>query len=85
VTLGQQSPDRPLGGELSRGVGLLELILVRRSQAERRLRDSIALCERMDARAFLAMARLEPGALLHQPIEAAGCSTRPSPPQTNSA
>jgi hypothetical protein len=51
-------------GPVGRGVGLLELTLGRRSQAERRLRDAIALCERMDARAFLAMARQDLGELL---------------------
>jgi DNA-binding SARP family transcriptional activator len=56
-------------GPIGRGVGLLELTLGRRSQAERRLREAIALCERMDARAFLAMARLDLGALLHPSIE----------------
>jgi hypothetical protein len=56
-------------GPIGRGVGLLELTLGCRSQAERRLRDAIALCERMDARAFLAMARLDLGALLRQSIE----------------
>jgi hypothetical protein len=56
-------------GPVGRGVGLLELTLGRRSQAERRLREAIALCERMDARAFLAMARLDLGALLHPAIE----------------
>jgi tetratricopeptide (TPR) repeat protein len=56
-------------GPIGRGVGLLELTLERRSQAERRLREAIALCERMDARAFLAMARLDLGALLHPSIE----------------
>jgi hypothetical protein len=49
---------------VGRGVGLLELALGRRSQAERRLRQAIALCERMDARAYLAMTRLDLGALL---------------------
>jgi hypothetical protein len=56
-------------GPVGRGVGLLELALGRRSQAERRLREAIALCERMDARAFLAMARVDLGALRHPSIE----------------
>jgi hypothetical protein len=51
-------------GPVGRAVGLLELTLGRRGHAERRLRDAIELCERMDARAFLAMARLDLGALL---------------------
>ena len=51
-------------GPVGRGVGLLELALGRRDEAERRLREAVALCERMDARAFLAMARLDLGALL---------------------
>jgi hypothetical protein len=41
----------------------------RRSQAERRLREAIALCERTGARAFLAIAGLDLGALLHPSIE----------------
>jgi hypothetical protein len=51
-------------GPVGRAVGVLELTLGRRSEAERRLREATALCERMDARAFLAMARLDLGALL---------------------
>ena len=56
-------------GPVGRAAGLLELSLGRRRQAERRLREAIALCERMNARAFLAMARLDLGALLHPSIE----------------
>jgi hypothetical protein len=56
-------------GPVGRAVGLLELTLGRRGEAERRLREAIALCERMDARAFLAMARLDLGALLLPSIE----------------
>lgn len=56
-------------GPVGRVVGLLELALGRRTHAERRLREAIALCERMDARAFLAMARLDLGALLNPSIE----------------
>jgi DNA-binding SARP family transcriptional activator len=59
-------------GAVGRAVGLLELSLGRRSQAERRLREAIALCERMDARAFLAMTRLDLGALLHPSTEGRG-------------
>ena len=51
-------------GPVGRGVALLDLTLGRRDQAERRLREAIALCERMDARAFLAMARHDLGTLL---------------------
>jgi DNA-binding SARP family transcriptional activator len=51
-------------GPVGRGVGLLEQALGRPDQAQQRLRDSIALCERMDARAFLAVARLDLGTLL---------------------
>jgi hypothetical protein len=57
-------------GRASRG--LLELALGRRGEAERRLREAIALCKRMDARAFLAMATLDVGALLHASIEGGG-------------
>jgi DNA-binding SARP family transcriptional activator len=46
-------------GPVGRAVALLDLALGRRDQAERRLREAIALCERMEARAFLAMARLD--------------------------
>src|SRR5512133_627289 len=37
--------------------------------SERRLREAIALCERMEARAFLAVARVDLGAPLHPSIE----------------
>jgi tetratricopeptide (TPR) repeat protein len=46
-------------GPVARSLGLLELALGRRPEAERRLRQAIEICERMDARAFLAMARLD--------------------------
>ena len=51
-------------GPVGRGVGLLELANGRPDEAERRLREAVALCERMGARAFLAMARLDLGAQL---------------------
>jgi DNA-binding SARP family transcriptional activator len=51
-------------GPVGRSVALLDLVLGRNDQAERRLREAIALCERVDAAAFLAMARLDLGALL---------------------
>jgi tetratricopeptide (TPR) repeat protein len=51
-------------GPAARGVGLLELALGHPDEAERCLRDAIALCERMDAQAFLAMARHDLGELL---------------------
>jgi hypothetical protein len=51
-------------GPVGRGVGLLELALGHPDEAQRRLREAIALCERMNARAFLAMARHGLGALL---------------------
>lgn len=54
--------DRPTAMRLH---GLLALTLGRPEEAERRLRDAIALCERMDARAFLSMARADLGNLLH--------------------
>jgi hypothetical protein len=56
-------------GPIGRGVGLLELTLRRPEEAERRLRAAIALCERMDARAFLSMARADLGNLLHPAVE----------------
>jgi eukaryotic-like serine/threonine-protein kinase len=57
-------------GPVGRCVGLLDLLLGRRDDAERRLRTAVALCERMDARAFLAMARHDLGTLLHPSTEA---------------
>ena len=51
-------------GPVGRGIALLDLALGRRDQGERRLREAIALCERTDARAFLAMARHDLGTLL---------------------
>jgi DNA-binding SARP family transcriptional activator len=51
-------------GAVGRSVGLLELTLGRPDEAQRRLRDAMALCERMDARAFLAMTRADLGTLL---------------------
>jgi hypothetical protein len=41
-----------------------ELALGRRDEAERRLREAVALRERIDARAFLAIARHDLGELL---------------------
>jgi hypothetical protein len=51
-------------GPVGRSVGLLDLALGRRNEAERQLRAAVALCERIDARVFLAMARQDLGALL---------------------
>jgi DNA-binding SARP family transcriptional activator len=51
-------------GPLGRAVGLLALTLGRRDEAEARLRAAVALCERMQARAFLAIARYDLGRLL---------------------
>jgi hypothetical protein len=51
-------------GPLSRVVGRLALTLGRRDEAQHHLRGAIALCERMDARAFLAIARHDLGRLL---------------------
>jgi DNA-binding SARP family transcriptional activator len=51
-------------GAVGRVVGLLERTLGRADEAERLLRAAVALCERMDARAFLAMARYDLGELL---------------------
>jgi hypothetical protein len=51
-------------GPVGRSVALLDVVLGRRDQAERRLREAIALCERMNAQAFLATARADLGALL---------------------
>jgi DNA-binding SARP family transcriptional activator len=51
-------------GPLGRAVGRLALTLGRRDEADARLRAAVALCERMDARAFLAIARYDLGRLL---------------------
>jgi class 3 adenylate cyclase len=51
-------------GPVGRCVALLELLLGRRAEAEMRLRAAVALCERMHAQAFLAMARQDLGELL---------------------
>ena len=64
-------------GPVGRCVGLLDLLLGRRDDAERRLRAAVALCERMDARAFLAMARHDLGTLLLAiTTSAAACSSQ---------
>jgi hypothetical protein len=51
-------------GPVGRAVGRLAQTLERQDDAEQLLRDAVALCERMDARAFLAMARQDLGELL---------------------
>jgi DNA-binding SARP family transcriptional activator len=51
-------------GPVGRPVGRLAQTLERPDEAERLLRDAVALCERIDARAFLAMARQDLGELL---------------------
>ena len=54
----------PQAGPVDRAVGRLALTLGRRDEAEDRLRAAVALCERMDARAYLAIARYDLGRLL---------------------
>ena len=56
-------------GPVARGVALLDLALGARDQAEHHLREAIALCERVDAQAFLAMARHDLGQLLKPSAE----------------
>ena len=51
-------------GPVGRAVGQLARTLGRHDEAEQLLRDAVALCERIDARAFLAMARRDLGDLL---------------------
>jgi hypothetical protein len=51
-------------GPVARALGVLERALGRRDEAERRLRAAVALCERADAQAFLAIARDDLGELL---------------------
>jgi hypothetical protein len=54
----------PITGPIGRAVGALANTLGRPDEAERRLRDAVALCERMEAEAHLAVTRLELGILL---------------------
>jgi hypothetical protein len=48
-------------GPVGRPVGRLAQTLGHDDEAEQLLRDAVVLCERMDARAFLAMARQDLG------------------------
>jgi len=52
------------GAPISGALGRLTLTLGRPDEAENHYRDAVALCERMDARAFLAVACRELGSLL---------------------
>jgi DNA-binding SARP family transcriptional activator len=54
----------PYAGPVSGALGRLTRTLGRPREAERHYRDAIALCERMDACAYLAIARHELGELL---------------------
>jgi hypothetical protein len=54
----------PLTGPVGRAVGALARTLGRPGEAESRLRAAVALSERMEAEAHLAVARLELGTLL---------------------
>jgi DNA-binding SARP family transcriptional activator len=56
-------------GPVGRPAGRLLQTLGRPEEAERLLRDAVALCERMDAQAFLAMARHDLGELLLPSVE----------------
>jgi DNA-binding SARP family transcriptional activator len=56
-------------GAVGRPVGRLAKTLERPDEAEQLLRDAVALCERTDARAFLAMARHDLGELLFPSAE----------------
>jgi DNA-binding SARP family transcriptional activator len=51
-------------GPVGRPLGRLALTLGRRDEAEQLLRDAVALCQRIDAQAFLAMARRDLAKLL---------------------
>jgi hypothetical protein len=51
-------------GPVGRGTALLDVLLGHRAEAEARLRDAALLCERIDARAFLAMVDFDLGSLL---------------------
>jgi hypothetical protein len=51
-------------GPVGRPVGRLARTLERSDEAEQLLRDAVALCEHIDARAYLAMARQDLGELL---------------------
>ena len=46
-------------GPVDRALGRLAFTLGHRDEAEHRMREAVALCERMDARAFLAWARFD--------------------------
>jgi hypothetical protein len=70
---------------VGRTVGLLELALGRRDEAERRLREAVALRERIDARAFLAIARHDLASYCSPPPRASAFSTRRATPPMNSA
>ena len=51
-------------GPVGRPLGRLAKTIDRLDEAERLLRDAVAVCERIDAQAFLAMARQDLGELL---------------------
>ena len=72
-------------GPVGRAVGRLAQTLERPDEAEQLLRDAVALCERINARAFLAMARQDLGDCCSHHPRAAGSSSRRAPPPTNSA
>ena len=57
-------------GPVDRATGRLALTLGRRDEAEGRLRAAVALCKRMDARAYLAIAQYDLGRLLLPSAEA---------------
>ena len=75
--------DRP-GRARRSGGGLLARTLGRRAEAEERLRAAVALCERMDARAYLAIARYDLGRLLLPTRRGSGFSGRRRPPRRSS-
>ena len=54
----------PESGPVGLPLGRLTLTLGDRDGAERRFRAAVAVCERMDARAYLALARRALGELL---------------------
>ena len=69
---------------LALSTGPLALALGRRELAEERLRGAVALCECMQAPAYLAIAHSEPGRMLRPSAEARACSSARAPRRSGS-
>ena len=72
-------------GPVGRPVGRLAQTLERHDQAEHLLRGAVALRERMDAKAFLAIPARTSASYCSPHPSAAGSSSRRAPPPTSSA